>query len=771
MTDPTSQLPRIGRILMRWMLLPLAVVVFAVLLVVGAVIWRTLPGGDIDLRLPSLSKKVAVTIDTDGIPRIAAGTEADAATALGFLHARERMFQMDLMRRVARGEISELVGKPAIRLDRLNRTLNLRDHAKADLDALSAETCAVLEAYATGVNAWIDREGRFASLEFALLGAPRHWTAADSLLWGKTMGLYLSGNWRTELARLHLSDHLTREQIEALWPRQDALPAQASLPASSPASGIVARAWASLLPNFPDPFTLPSSASNGWAVDGANSATGHPLLAGDPHLSYGMPAIWYLARIDLPDRSLVGGTAPGLPFLVVGQNGHIAWTFTTTGADVQDLFIETADAGGVMTESGPRPFITRTETIHIRGETDETLVVRETTHGPVISDLVGERDRIITVSMANLAPGDTAASGLLALNRARSVAEAGAVAARISSPVQNLTVADRDTIGFFVTGRVPIRRSGRGAWPANGADGSGDWIGWASGDELPHVVSPPSGRVVNANERVAPPDFPIFLGRDWFSDVRARRIRQMLDTTPSATVADFAAMQVDDLDLIAVELLPRLRPFSPSLATWDGRMREDLAAPLIYNAWMIAFGRRLLETQLVPPGEAGAAAPWPDFVHKALRPGGTDFCNGSCDDLLRQSLSEAMATLTNRFGPDIASWRWGAAHSAGFGAPALRAIPFLDRLTEARIAAPGSDATVGRGGVRQDNFESVHGAAYRGIYDLADQERSRFLVSPGQSGNPLSNLSRNFLQRWHDGDTISISSRPTSVAVRIGLSP
>jgi penicillin amidase len=752
---------------MRWILVPLAIILIVVLLVAGAVVWRTLPGGDLNVQVAGLSGPVSITIDADGIPRIAATTEQDGATTLGFLHARERMFQMDLMRRVARGEISELVGMPALRLDQLNRTLNLRDHAQADLEAVPADTRAVLEAYATGVNAWIDRRGRFAALEFALLGTPRHWTAADSLLWGKTMGLYLSGNWRTELARLHLSDHLSPQRIDALWPSQDARPTQAWLPVS----GLVARAWASLLPNFPDPFTLPASASNAWAVDGAHSATGHPMLAGDPHLSFGMPAIWYLARIDLPDRSLVGATAPGVPFLVIGQNGHIAWTFTTTGADVQDLFIETADAGGVMTESGKQPFSIRTETIHIRGAPDQTLVVRETAHGPVISDLVGERGRIITVSMANLSPGDTAASGLLALNRARSVAEAGAVAARISSPVQNLTVADGRDIGFFVSGRVPIRRSGTSAWPANGADGSGEWMGWASGTDLPHVVSPPSGRVVNANERVAPPDFPVFLGRDWFGDVRARRIRQMLDARPKATVADFAAMQVDDLDLIATEILPRLKPLSAALANWDGRMREDLAAPLIYNAWMIAFGRHILEAQSVPPGEAGAAAPWPDLVREALRPGGTDFCNGPCDELLRQSLSEAMTTLTGRFGPDISTWRWGAAHSASFGALALRAIPFLDRLTEARTATSGSDSTVGRGGVRQDNFESVHGAAYRGIYDLADQERSRFIVSPGQSGNPLSVLSRNFLQRWHDGDTISITSRPASVAVRIGLSP
>jgi penicillin amidase len=760
-------LSRIRRIVLRGVLLPLAALIIVACVTLAVLVWQTRAGGDLDVSVAGLSAPVNVTIDQDGIPRVAAKTEADDAMALGFLHARERLFQMDLMRRVARGEIAEFVGAAALPLDRLNRTLNLRDHAQDDLAALPPDTRALLDAYATGVNAWIDRRGRLASFEFALLGAPRHWTAADCLLWGKTMGLYLSGNWRTELARLHLSNHMNPEQIEALWPGQ---PAQATQASRTP--WLVGPAWHwALLPSFPDPFTLPPSASNGWAVDGAHSATGKPLLAGDPHLAYGLPAIWYLARIDLPDRSLVGATAPGVPFMVLGQNGHIAWTFTTTGADVQDLFIETPDKGGVMTENGPSPYHTRTETIHVRGAPDETLVVRETRHGPVISELIGERDRIITVSMANLAAGDTAADGLLALNRAHTVQEAEAAAPRISSPVQNMTVADQEQIGFFVTGRVPIRKSGDGAMPANGADGSGEWTGWASGDALPHVVHPASGRLVNANERVAPPDFPVFLGRDWFSDARARRIRQMLDGHPQATIADFASMQTDDLDLLAAANLPRLRPLAPELAGWDGRMREDLAAPLIYNAWMIAFGNAVLDAQSVPPRDAGAAAPWPDLVHEALSPGGERLCNGDCDPMLRKTLAQSLEHLTARFGPDRAAWHWGAAHSAGFGAPLLRAVPFLNRLAEARTPASGSDATVGRGGVRQDNFESVHGAAYRGVYDLSDQERSRFVVAPGQSGNLFSSLARNFVRRWHDGDTISIPSRPASVAVRIGLSP
>lgn len=749
-----------------------AVSVLMLLAVAGlaGVVWLTLPGGDLDASVPGLSAPVDISLDSDGIPRVKAATEADAAVAMGFLHARERMFQMDLMRRAMRGELSEIAGPATLKLDRLIRTLGVRQRAEADLAALPADTRAMLDSYAAGVNAWIAARGRFAGLEFVALGAPRAWTPADSLLWGKSMGLYLSGNWRVELARLQLSGHLTRAQIEALWPGVTSSMPQASV---SPALVKTATRLAAMLPTFPDAFTLPASASNEWAVDGAHSATGHPLLAGDPHLGFGLPGIWYLARIETPSGVLAGATAPGVPFLVIGHNGRIAWTFTTTGADVQDLFIETAAGDGYLTEAGPRPFNTRDEVIRVRGAPDDMLHVRETRHGPVISDLgdSGLSGQIVALSMANLAPGDMAADGLLALNRAGTVAAAGVVAARITSPIQNMLVADRDGIGLFVTGRVPVRRSGDGAFAARGDDGSHDWIGWSQGTDLPHYVAPPSGRLVNANERVAPEDFPVQMGRDWFGDARARRIRAMLGALPLSSPRDFVAMQNDTLDVVATDLLPRLRAVEPRLAGWDGTMRRDAAGPLIFVAWMDEFTRMLLAGLNVPDTALAAVAPWPDLVRHALSPAGAVLCGGDCQDLLTKSHQSAIALLTQRFGADASAWRWGDAHEAIFAHPFLRAIPVLGKLVEARIAADGGDSTVNRGGVRSGTFEDIHGASFRGVYDLDDLERSLFMAAPGQSGHPASNLARNFVRKWRDGDSFTISSRPPQVTARIRLLP
>jgi penicillin amidase len=688
------------------------------------------------------------------------------------VHARERLFQMDLMRRAARGELAEVAGPAALPLDRVARTLGVRQAAEDDLAAYPADTRAMLDAYAAGVNGWIAEHGRFAALEFVALGAPRPWTAGDSVLWGKTMGLYLSANWRTELARLSLSGRLTRQQIDALWPSETASATEARI---APGLADMATRLAGLVPAFPAPFTLPQSASNAWAVDGAHSATGAPILAGDPHLSFGLPGIWYLARIETPSGVLVGATAPGVPFLVIGHNGRIAWSFTTTGADVQDLFIETPSGDGYLTEAGPRPFVSRDELIHVRDGPDETLHVRTTRHGAVISDLTDSRinaagGQVVSLAMANLAPGDLAPSGLLALNRARSVAEAGAAAPRITAPVQNMMVADRDGIGFFVTGRVPVRRSGDGAYPARGDDGSGDWIGWAAGDALPHHVAPSSGRLVNANERVAPPDFPVPLGRDWFGDARARRIRAMLDAAPKPVLADMARMQTDDLDVVAADLLPALRRVAPRFDVWDGRMDRDRAEPLIFQAWMDEFTRMLLARHQIPDSAAGAVAPWPDLVRHALSPDGSAFCE-DCQRLLAESYSNAMSRLGARFGADPATWRWGAAHQAVFAHPILRFVPVLGRLIEGRIEQNGGDSTVGRGGVRSVTMESVHGASFRGVYDLADLERSRFMLAPGQSGHPVSAFAQNFVRGWRDGDTMTFAASPSGITSRMRLTP
>lgn len=747
---------------------------------VAGALWYTLPPTHQTMHIQGLSAPVHITFDSNGIPRIQAANLNDAATALGYVHARDRMFQMDLMRRNAEGRLSEIAGPATLPLDKLMRTLGLRQSALQDYETLPPRTQKVLQAYARGVNAWIKARGRFAAPEFLVLGAPKPWTPVDSLLWAKTMGLWLSMNWRVELSRQALAGKVPQALIDQLWPPEPGgHPAEAEHALSVQFADAAARLDA-VLPRFPSPFTMPDNASNEWAVSGKYTRTGAPLLAGDPHLQFTFPGIWYLARIDTPDHTLVGATAPGVPGVVMGRNRHIAWTFTTTGADVQDIFIEQpAGPGEYMTPDGPKPFHVREARIKVRGQPDVLLKLRSTRHGPVISDLLPGKQPIMAVEMANLAPNDTAAEGLFALDTATSVAQAGKAAALITSPVQNLLVADKHNIGLFVTGRIPIRRAGDGSAPVSG-DGAYDWIGWASGDQLPHYVDPSSGKLVNANERIAPPDFPVFLGHDWFGDWRAKRIKQMLSKPGPFTAEDFAHMQRDVRSTFAEQVLPALLKVKPSqpggatgkalalLRDWDGTMAMKLPQPLIFNAWMDQFNQAVLKEHHIPLRDSGPQA---DFIAYVLSPAGAHWCDGDCSTLLQSSLDAAVQALSHRFGTDPDSWRWGEAHQAVFAHPILAHVPLLRSWATISIPSPGDDTTVDAGTPVPEQFQSVHGPSYRGVYDLADLDKSLFMMAPGQSGNLLSRYSRNFVKRWRDGATITIGPKPDRVTATIDLLP
>ncbi len=722
-------------------------------------LWRTLPPRHATAAIPGLSAPVAITFDQYGIPRIRAANLADADAALGYVHATERMFQMDLMRRAAAGRLSAWAGLATLPLDREMRTLGLAQAARAQYAALPPVARARLRAYARGVNAAIAAHGRLIAPEYLWFGRPARWQPWQSLLWAETMGLWLSDNWRQELARFELERTLPAARILGLWPAQH----QSGDPA---------------LPVFPAPFTQPARESNAWAVSGAHSATGSPLLAGDPHLGFGFPSLWYLARIDTPHETLVGATAPGVPGVILGRNRHIAWTFTSTGADVQDIFVETpVGTHDYATPDGPRPILIRTERIRVRGHPDVTLRIRATRHGPVISDLLGHAGPILAVEMANLAHDDTAAAGLFALDRAGSVAQAGQAAPEITSPVQNLLVAGRRNIGLFVTGRVPIRAHGDGAMPVDGASGRYDWTGFASGAALPRIVDPPGGVLVNANNRVAPRRFPVFLGRDWYAAWRARRIRALLTRTPRATVADFTRMQTDVVSLFARALLPYLlalpRPRGlPGAAVrllrhWNGAMTVAAPQPLIFHAWTQRFYEALMARNHIPLWDAGFVAPPDTFLPSVFTPAGAHWCGGDCMPLLRRALARATVALAARFGADPRAWRWGAAHRAVFAHPFLSHIPLLARFAALSIPAPGSATTIDAGGTALGHFTSVHGPEFRAVYDLADLDRSRFMMAPGQSGNLLSPLSRNFLRPWRDGRTITIG--PVAARIRATL--
>ena len=794
-------MPRRWRRRLGWAGAVLGLLVVAV----AAIIWRILPPQDDTLQLASVDDPVGVTFDSNDIPFIRASSDTDAAAALGYIHARDRFFQMDLMRRAALGELAQLLGPAALPNDREMKLLGIQESVEADLRDLSPTARAELQAYADGVNAWLAKRGRFTAPEYLFLGRPPPWTVYDSLLWGKTMGLWLSGNWRTELARLALADKMPRDKIDQLWPPADpkAAPVDQAL-AYTPADAKLAANALQALQHFPQPFTQPAQASNEWAVSGAHTDTGQPLLAGDPHLAFGFPGIWYLARIDTPSGMLAGATVPGLPFVMIGHNEHVAWTFTTTGADTQDIFIEhvTADGLHYETPSGPLPFGHRREVIHVRGAPDVVMDVLTTRHGPVIAK-GPDGHTVLTVQMGNLAPHDTDADGLMMLDHARWVSDVGLAAPHITSPVMNLMAVDTaGNIALYTTGRVPVRASGDGAWPVDGADGRHDWTGWATGNALPHSVNPPSGVLVNANEPTVRPGFPVNMGRDTYGDWRAARIRDMLAAQRPETLARFAGIQMDQVSLYARRLLPVLTSVSlpandPAAAAaallrpWDGSMRRDLPQPLIFNAWIHDFGQAVLTANGVDPDDAPVLMD--SFIQSLLLPspasginantnanaGKTSpaalWCQGDCTALLRQSLEHAVADLKHFYGSTPADWRWGQVHAALFAHPVLARLPLLGFLGRTEISVGGDASTINVAAPgflpRRQEFTAVHGPELRGVYDIANLDRSLFVIAPGQSGDILDPHAFDFLQRWRAGGYVQLGPEPNVVSRQIRIMP
>jgi penicillin amidase len=747
-----------------------------------ALVYTSLPDAREELAIPGLSAPVTITLDSHGIPRIAAETERDAAVAMGWLHARDRMFQMEAMRRGAEGRLAEIAGPSALRLDRFSRTLGLAQRARDDLEGLAPETRDLLQAYADGVNALLAARGRLAAPEFMLLGEPEPWKPEHSILWGKVMGLWLSGSWRRDLDRARVAQALPPERLRLLMP-EDASPGRLDL-AAGPLARILAQ-----VPVFGVDAPLPASASNAWAVAPVRSASGAPILASDPHLGFQAPVVWYLARVELPDgRFRAGATAPGVPAIVIGRNERLAWGFTTTHSDTQDVFVERLAGDGYATPDGPRPFTLREERIAVRGrEQPDILRVRETRHGPVISDLdLGAglpADTVLAVAMANLAPRDTAPDGLLALNRATTLEEARAAAALLTSPPQNLMVAEASgRIAQYLVGRTPVRRSGDGATPVPGWDGAADWTGFVPFDAMPHVEDPASGVLAAANSRPAPPEHPVFLGRDWYGDWRLRRIAELIAERPRHDAASFAAMQNDVVSLFAREALPMLRAVVPSaeaarahalLSGWDGAMRADAPQPLLFHAWLRAFRRLALEA-----GGAAAAEDiaGPEFLATLLRPeGAAAWCGPDrCAALLSRALDEAVAALRAAQGGDPAAWRWGGAHVARFEHLLLRFVPVIGALTRLEVPTPGDNETLSRGGFRgfgENPFQHGHGAGLRAVFDLSDPDGALAMIATGQSGHPLSDHWGSLLQRWRDGDVLRLGRVPDREAGRIRLTP
>lgn len=757
----------------------LGLVVFAA--AVLAVIFQTsLPGMSGEVRVAGLGGEVTVVRDENAVPHIFADSLPDAYRALGYVHAQDRLFQMEFARRLAQGRMAEAVGGPALRSDRFVRTLGIASLTEATVRAMSPETRAAVDAYVEGVNAWLTSPDFVRPPELIVLGIdPKPWTAADSAAWGRLMALWLSGNWRDELTRARVAALLPAERLGDLWPEE---PADAPVTVAGLGRDILTR----LAGEIPD-IWLPGSASNEWAVGPERSTTGAALLANDPHLGLAAPGMWHLARIVTPEITLSGAALPGQPFFMVGQNGHVAWGLTTTHADTQDLFVERIDPqdpSRYLAPGGPRPFETREETIPVRWSDPETITVRTTRHGPVVSDLgagagdVAKEGEVLSLAFAGLSPEDRTPDAIHAMNMARDAAGVREALRGFHSPMQNIAFADTaGAVGFVASGLLPVRPRGDGSLPAEGWSGADDWAGFVGFEDLPQRDVPADGTLVNANNRVVADDYPYTVSSDWPESYRAERIESMLAGRMRHAPEDFAAMQQDILSLPGRDLTPRLlallapeeaeSPAARLMAGWDGRMSRESPQPLIFTAWLMKLSPALVGDELGPLGEEFDGLR-PRMVAHMLEDA-PDWCDDtttgdtteSCSDTVTRAWREAIALLSGDFGDDPESWTWGDAHRARFAHQIWSRIPVLRTLIGADLATDGGAFTVNRAspstGGRGALFSNVHGAGLRAVFDMADPDAARYIVAPGQSGYPASPFYANLAEPWREGRYLTLN--------------
>ncbi|MGE0806954.1 MAG: penicillin acylase family protein [Burkholderiaceae bacterium] len=796
----------------------------AVLIAAALVFYRLagMPPASGQLQVPGLTEPATVIRDRHGIAHVFAASPNDAFFVLGLLHAQERSWQMEMNRRIVGGRMAEVLGPAALDNDRFLRVLGVRRNAQQIWEGLDVATRAAVQAYTDGINAGVaDRASRpwRRAPEFLLLGTqPMPWEPADVIGWATMMAWDLSGNHGAELLRLALLGKLDPARVAQLLdtdppsslpdPRTlygAALPARTAQASgaspSTPDLPSLARHAQSLAVSLARAFPssgLDGLGSNSWLVDGRRSASGKPLLANDPHLGLSVPSLWYFAHLSAPGLSVIGATLPGLPYIVVGRSQRLAWGFTNTLPDSQDLYLERIDPqdpSRYLTPDGWAAFTTRTETIHVKGAADVTLTVRATRHGPVISDALGQATAALALhgldghalsfAWTMLSPEDRTIRAALGFNLAPDRGAFVNALRDFRGPQQNILYADVDGgVGFIAAGGVPLRDPAntlQGRLPAPGWEAVYDWRGLLPFEALPQREHSDDGMLVTANQRIVDERYPHFIAGEWALPYRSDRIKRLLRERPLHDAASFAEIQSDvgapavgELMTIllrtrpqsrrATDALTMLREWSEAQDTEAPALSVERPEPLIAVAWIDRLRREIFEDET---GELFALLERHRSRHHALqyaltRADHAGWCDDvrtpaaeTCDDMLSRSLEAVLDELGRRYGADPRRWSWGEAHPAVAEHRPFSRHWLLARVFELRSPSGGDPSSIN---VARHNpwdpdepLANRWAASLRAIYDLAEPENSVFIHSTGQSGHLLSPHYSDMNPLWTQG--------------------
>ncbi|TWT04175.1 penicillin acylase family protein [Planococcus sp. CPCC 101016] len=758
---------------LKWLLGFLSVLIaiaIAALIFVNVYIGKSKPLIEGEAAVAILESDVTVIRDEIGVPHIQAATDADLYRAQGYVQAQDRMFQMDLSRRQASGTLSEVIGADAVDTDKFFRTFSLRDAAEKSWAGYDAEAKQVLEWYAEGVNAYIEKakENGSLSFEFALLGyEPSEWTPVDSLTIGKFMAYDLGGHWNTLAVRHWALNEFPEEKARELFIKYpDNAPAILAANKQQPVK-VAGEFNASVIP--PE-----FNGSNNWVVSGDKTASGKPLLADDPHLGLSTPSIWYQMHLESPDQNVSGVIFAGIPGIILGHNEEIAWGVTNVGPDVQDLYIETPnpeDPTQFRYEGEWEQAEVRNEPIKVKdGETEDFEVV-VTRHGPVVSNVLYDEEEpgaVFSMQWTALEP-TLELQAVLNFNKASNWEEFELALEDFQAPAQNFVFASTDgTIAYKANGRIPIRKSGDGQLPVPGDSVEYGWEGYVPFDELPRSVNPESGFIATANNEVIDASYPYHITDFWAQPYRYERISEVLEASDGLTAQDMMDLQMDQKNLYAAEFLEQMistvrdetgkyNGVLDMLEEWDQFDSEDQAAPLVFHKWMkqlpetlladefpkdvfeMLAGKNHITDEMMRAAFAGNEGVWV-----------TEY--GGTAKWLVDSLESVMTEIENEQGNEQADWSWGEHHQLTFPHPLAGASPiFAEFLNPDPVPIGGSNITVqAAASTPQGNVN--HGASWRFVADLDDLSSAYHIVGPGLSGHIKSDYFHNQVDDWAKGD-------------------
>jgi penicillin G amidase len=764
---------------------------------------RPLPRKNGSLTLQGLHEAVEVITDRYGVPHIYSSNEDDLYFAQGYMHAQDRLWQMELNRRIGSGRLSEIFGKATIEADRFSRRLGMHRAAATEVLRLPEDSKRVLEAYARGVNSYIEGHRNKLPIEFTLLRfKPQPWQIMDSIQWAKMMGWNLCGNWETEIIRARIVANLGAERaakLEAGYDPEHLL----IIPPGVEYQGINL----GLLEQYEQLKQLSGfgmmGASNNWVVAGAMTTTGFPILCNDPHLGQAAPSIWYECHLAAGDINVIGASFPGSPGVVIGHNQHIAWGITNAVSDVQDLYVEK------FNPQNPHQYeyqgrweearVVREE-IKIRGSSAPLVEeVRITRHGPILTSLpLANKNNLTGQNGANAAPAELplalrwtgleqchVISAVQKMNQATNWEEFRDALRDWDVPPQNLIYADREgNIGYVMAGAIPLRARGQALLPSPGWTGAYEWTGFIPFDELPQVYNPPQHFIVTANNRVVDDNYPYYITNEWLNGYRAQRIRDLLTSKEGKLApADMAAIQADQYALPALEIVPHilsLQAHTPLekaaldvLRTWNYLLAPDNVGAAIYTTFLhklqgMVFGAMFGDEEALLHGYLGqgstilslvngyASRSKPLLIRLLNKRDDNWFAasaipNGpqSWDAALRSAFSAAVEELRDRLGSDIAQWHYGKIHQMTYNHPLGMVKPLARIFNRGPFPLGGDIDTVNMGAALPHSPETVITVpSFRQIVNLADMQTSLSGHSPGQSGHPASKHYADFIKPW-----------------------